>query len=223
MPRLPRNAAGGRPAAALALLTTGLMGLTGCSGNRGDELGHNAPTRVPTTPEALAYVAATHTGTPDTAGPDDFAPFDAFTDGHVAAILRYNTTRDSYGDNVTITVGTLKDDELLDCDTTIGLYTQRCVETPDGTLRWNLPDPEEDPGGIFVFVDKTEHGEDPASHVVVATYSGLLITADPRTLELPGHRRQPLRPRQRPRVDTTTTTEAERHGERLSYFTSTPD
>src|SRR5689334_25206000 len=93
----------------ILLVATALAG-TGCDDD------------VPVTPQALAYVAADHTGTPTSASSRDVDWFDAFDDDAVAAELRYHQTEDDYGDTVTVTLGTLDRPELTDCDETEGLY-----------------------------------------------------------------------------------------------------
>ena len=170
---------------------------------------------VPVTPQALAYVAAEYTGTPDTATNDLVGWFDAFEDGAVAVDLRYDQSEDGFGDSVTVTVGTLATPELLDCDATVGLYTLGCAETPDGTLRWNLDDPEEDPGGVFVLVPRSE------DQTVLVTYSGPRITADPRTLDLPVTVETVFEIANDDRIDATTSQEFVDRSADLPYWSDT--
>lgn len=187
---------------ALAVLGAGCDDDPASSGAAGD---------VPITASGLAYVAADHVGRPDTADVDDLDWFDAFADDAVAVDLRYHPTRYDPGDSVTVTLGRLRVPELLDCDATVGQYTQGCEETPDGTLRWNLYDPEEDPGGVFVLVPKS------AGQTVLVTYHGPHLKKDPRTLDLPVPVDTVFDIANDPRIDVTTSERVEDNGIDLPY------
>lgn len=164
------------------------------------------------TPGALAYVAADHAGTPDTAGTEPFDWFDAFDDDAVAVELRYHPTTNDPGDGLTVTLGRLDVPELTDCDATVGLYTQACEETDGGTLRWNLDDPEEDPGGVFVLVPKSD------GQTVMVTFNGPRLHRDPRTVDLPVSVETLFDIAHDPRIDVTTTQDVVDRGAELPYL-----
>ncbi|GAA1775851.1 hypothetical protein GCM10009795_022350 [Nocardioides hankookensis] len=188
--------------AALAVLIAGCDSDDDSTGSAGD---------VPITAPGLAYVAADHVGRPDVAGVDELDWFDAFADDAVAVDLRYHPTKNYPGDSVTVTLGTLRVPDLLDCDATVGMYTQGCAETPDGTLRWNLDDPEEDPGGVFVLVPKSD------GQTVLVTFNGPRIHRDPRKVDLPVSVDTVFEIANDPRLDVTTSEHVENNGIELPY------
>lgn len=190
--------------------TAVLLTLTGCDGDDATPTGSAGD--VPVTAGALAYVAAGYTGTPDIANVAPFDWFEAFGGDAVAVDLRYHQTKYDFGDSVAVTVGTLKVAELLDCDASVGLYTQACEETPDGTLRWNLYDPEEDPGAVFVLVPKSD------GRTVLVSSSGPHLTADPRTVDLPVTVDTLFDIAHDPRIDVTTSQEVVDRGAALPYL-----
>ena len=183
------------------LLMTGLaLAATGCDDD------------PPITAGALAYVAADHAGVPDSAGTEPFDWFDAFDDDAVAVDLRYHPSANDPGDGLTVTLGALDVPELTDCDATVGLYTQACEETPEGTLRWNLDDPEEDPGGVFVLVPKSD------GRTVMVTFNGPHLHRDPRTVDLPVSVDTVFAIANDPRIDVTTSQEVVDRGADLAYL-----
>ena len=167
---------------------------------------------VPITPGALAYIAADHAGTPDNASTDGFDWFEAFDDEALTADLHYRPTRYDPGDGLTVTLGELDVPELTDCDATVGLYTQACEETEDGTLRWNLNDPGEDPGGVFVLVPKSD------GRTVMVTFNGPKLRRDPRTVDLPVSVDTLFAIAHDPRLDVTTTQDVVDRGADLPYL-----
>lgn len=182
------------------LLVASALATTGCDDD------------VAVTPQALAYVAASYAGVPDSASARNPDWFDAFEDDAVATDLRYDRSENDVGDSVSVTVGTLDRPELVDCDETVGMYSLGCDETARGTLRWNLDDPGEDPGGVFVLVPKSD------GSTVLVTYSGPVIRKDPRTVELDVSVDTLFDIADDDRVDVTTTEETVDAGADLSYW-----
>ncbi|GAA4364403.1 chitosanase [Nocardioides caricicola] len=185
-------------------LVTGLV--TGCDDDR-----------AAITPQALAYVAAEHVGTPELATTATADWFDGFDDDAVGADLRYGRTETDYGDSVTVTIGTLARPDLTDCDRTEGLYSQGCDETSRGTLRWNLNDPQEDPGGIFVLVPASD------GQTVMVTSHGPRLTTDPREADLPVSVDTAFDIAHDDRVDGTTAQDVVDAGADLPYWSDSLD
>ncbi|WP_279235515.1 chitosanase [Nocardioides sp. SR21] len=184
------------------LLIVATLAATGCDDDE-----------VPITPQALAYVAADHAGTPASASAESLDWFDAFEDP-VIADLRYGPEKNDPGDSLTITLGTLDaETELVDCDTTEGWYTHHCVETDDGTLRWNTDDPEEDPGAVFALVPKSD------GQIVMVAFAGPRLTQDPRDVDLPVSVETLFDIANDDRIDVTTTQDVVDAGAELDYWT----
>lgn len=167
---------------------------------------------VSMTAAGLAYVAADRAGTPDNASTDLVDWFEAFDDDALTVGLHYHPTRYDPGDGLTVTLGELEVPELTDCDATVGLYTLGCDETEDGTLRWNLNDPGEDPGGVFVLVPKSD------GQTVMVTFNGPKLRHDPRTVDLPVSVDTLFAIAHDPRLDVTTTQDVVDRGDELSYL-----
>lgn len=156
----------------------------------------------PTTPQALAAVVAEHLGDPDRAGEESDAAEELAGDT-VSAQL-------SYGDRgeLTIAVGERLPGHLTDCD---NQDLDGCEETDRGTLMWEARTPGEDPGVVYLVVDKEDAD-------VLIFYSGPEVAADPRELDLPISVEDLLDIGNDPRVDLTTSRASVEAGERADYW-----
>jgi len=169
--------------------------LTGC---QGEEAGD-----VPTTPRALAWLAADLLGEPSRATKDRDAA-EEFGSAGIGTEL-------GYGQQVVLSVGNDLPESLYDCD---GADTDRmdgCEETEDGVLMWEDLEPEEDPGVVYVVVPKGDSA-------VLMFGSGPDITGDPRDLDLPVSVAEMFEIANDPRVDVTTTQEAVDGGRDLDFW-----
>lgn len=164
----------------------------------------------PTTPRALAFVAAEHTGDPSSATTDTDA-VEEFQAGGVGAELRFGSDGEYDGDMLVLAVGSELDPALLDCDSPSNDFLAGCHETEHGLLMWEDEAPEEDPGVVYVAVPKGD-----ASVLVV--YAGPAISADPRDLELPISVETLFAIAQDPRVDLTTSLAAVEGGKDIDFW-----
>jgi len=168
--------------------------------------------REPTTAAALAYVAAQHAGTPASATRERDAA-EEFTTGGVGAELRYGSDGEYDGDMLVVAVGEGLDEGLTDCDAE-SQWLAGCVRTDLGVLMWEGEAPEEDPGVVYVVVDKGDTS-------ALLFYAGPSITGDPRDLNLPISTDILFAIANDPRVDLTTSAEAVHAGASLSYWHNT--
>ncbi|MBE7325466.1 hypothetical protein IEQ44_12465 [Nocardioides sp. Y6] len=163
----------------------------------------------PTTPGALAYVAAEHAGSPDRVSVMKRRDVTSlFSEGGEGAELRYGSDGEYDGDMLVVVVGQGLDPDLLDCDTERNAGADGCEHTDDGMLIWEDLTPEEDPGTLTVIVEKE-------GATVLVGYAGPTITDDPRQMELPISVDTLFAIAADPRVDATTTAEANAAGEEL--------
>ncbi|QBR91547.1 hypothetical protein [Nocardioides euryhalodurans] len=152
--------------------------------------------RVPVTARVLALVAAEHAGTPDSAERERDAA-EELTSGGVGAELRYGSDGEYDGDLLVVAVGTGLDEAMVDCDAEATEFLAGCVRTDQGTLLWEAEAPEEDPGVVYVAVDKGESA-------ALLFYAGPAITGDPRDLGMPISTETLFAIANDPRVDVTT-------------------
>ena len=165
---------------------------------------------LPTTPRALAAVAAEHAGRPSSATRDTDAAEELGKDG-VGAELRYaNADQQSDGDSLVVAVGTGLDRSYLDCDRAPE-WLAGCAEVNGGVLRWEGDAPEEDPGVVYVIVPK-------ATGAVLMFYAGPRITRDPRKLDMPISVDDLFAIARDPRVDVTTSQSALDAGAALDFW-----
>lgn len=194
---------------ALLLLATAF--LLGC-GERSEVPDTSAPEGgdVPTTARSLAHVAALHAGEPDSASSEDDAS-EEFAERGIGAELRYGSTGEYDGDVLVVAVGKGLDPALLDCDSGQNEYLDGCAVTEQGTLMWEAVAPEEDPGVVYVAVDKGDAA-------ALLFYAGPAITDDPRELDLPISTDDLFAIANDPRVDLTTSQDAVDAGAALPYW-----
>ncbi len=167
--------------------------------------------REPTTAAALAYVAAQHAGTPASAVRERDAA-EEFASGGVGTELRYGSDGEYDGDTLVVAVGKGLDPALNDCDAA-SQSLSGCVRTGRGVLMWENEAPEEDPGVVYVLVDKGDTA-------ALVFYAGPSITGDPRELDMPISTDILFAIANDPRVDVTTSAEAVDAGTGLSYWRS---
>lgn len=187
-----------------------LVALAGCGTQNGSPTEQPDGGDVPTTPRALAAVAVEYAGTPASATREEDAA-EEFAGRAVGAELRYGSDGEYDGDLLAIAVGEGLDPGLNDCDSEATAYLAGCVETDRGVLLWEAEAPEEDPGVVYVVVEK---GESEA----LLFYAGPSITGDPRDLDLPLSVETLFDIAGDPRVDVTTSQEAVESGEELPYW-----
>ena len=166
--------------------------------------------REPTTAQALAYVAAQHAGTPASAVRERDAA-EEFTSGGVGTELHFGSNGEYDGDMLMVAVGKGLEPDLIDCDAEMSHSLAGCVKTGEGTLMWEDEAPEEDPGVVYVLVDKGETS-------ALVFYAGPSITGDPRELEMPISTDILFAIANDPRVDVTTPAEIVDAGADLSYW-----
>jgi hypothetical protein len=171
-----------------------------------DPVGGNEPT----TARALAAVAAEHAGTPDSAEEEDDAA-EEFGSGGLGVELRYGSDGEYDGDILVVAVGKDLDPALTSCDARAE-YLAGCVTTAEGTLLWETEAPEEDPGVVYVAVEKK------ARTSVLLFYAGPRITGDPRELDMPVPTEVLFAIANDPRVDLTTSAAAVDAGAGLPYW-----
>jgi hypothetical protein len=164
----------------------------------------------PTTPQALAHVAAEHAGVPDTAVRDSDATEEYQPTG-VGAELRYGSTGEYDGDMLVVAVGTGLDLAMTDCDAPATEHLTGCEETDQGVLMWEGEAPEEDPGVVYLVQQKGDAQ-------VLMFYAGPSITGDPRELDMPISVETLFAIANDPRVDVTTSESAVRAGQDLDYW-----
>lgn len=192
------------------------LALTGC-GNTTQASPTNAAGSgsEPTTARALAYVAAEHAGAPDSAARERDAA-EEFSSGGIGTELRYNSDGEYDGDQLVVATGRGLDPALVDCDAKETQSLAGCITTDQGTLMWEDETPKEDPGVVYVFVDKGETG-------ALLFYSGPSITGDPRELRMPISTEVLFAIANDPRVDVTTSDEAVAEGADLSFWEAGAD
>lgn len=193
------------PAALLALA------LSSCGNNpqaSPTEAGGGGP--EPTTARALAYVAAEHAGTPASAVRERDAA-EEFASGGIGAELRYGSVGEYDGDMLVVAAGKGLDPALLDCDAEETQSLAGCMSTDQGMLMWEDEAPEEDPGVVYVLVDKGDTA-------ALVFYAGPSITGDPRELDMPISTEVLFAIANDPRVDVTTSAEAVVAGADLSFW-----
>lgn len=169
----------------------------------------------PTTARALAYVAAEHAGTPDSAVRERDAA-EEFTSGGVGTELRYGSDGEYDGDMLVVAAGSGLDPSLIDCEAEATESLAGCITTDQGMLMWENEAPEEDPGVVYVVVDKGEGA-------ALVFYAGPSITGDPRKLDMPISTEVLFAIANDPRVDTTTSDEAAAAGADLSFWQGPTD
>lgn len=221
-PSLPRAAVRRRPRTirddlrtphrSLALPATLLvLALTGC----GDDTQPTPADAVAagserTTARALAHVAAQHAGTPSSATRESDAA-EEFASGGVGAELRYGTDGEYDGDVLVVATGRGLAPALSDCDAEEARSLAGCTVTDQGVLMWEDETPEEDPGVVYLVVDKGETA-------ALVFYAGPSITGDPRELDLPVPTDVLFEIANDPRVDLTTSAEAVDAGAELPFW-----
>ena len=192
----------------VAVLTLGLSGCGDSTSTSLTDAGVGGQER--TTAQALAYVAAEYAGTPDSAVRESDAA-EEFTPKGVGTELRYGSNGESDGDMLVVAVGHGLAPELSDCDDEVTDYLSGCMETEQGTLMWEDEEPEEDPGVVYVIVDKGDSS-------ALLFYGGPDINGDPRELDLPISVETLFDIANDPRVDVTTSAEAVEAGAGLSFW-----
>ncbi len=194
-------------------LSVGLLSLvlSGCSDDtRASPTDPAVGGHEPTTAQALAYVAAEHAGTPDSAVRERDAA-EEFKSGGVGTELRYGADGEYDGDMLVVAVGKGLEAAPVDCDAEATQSLAGCVVTDQGTLMWEDEAPEEDPGVVYVVVDKGETA-------ALLFYAGPSITGDPRELTLPISTEVLFAIANDPRVDVVTSAEATEAGADLSFW-----
>lgn len=183
-----------------AALGAATLLFTGCQGEPEEPTAGD----VPTTPRALAWLAAEHLGEPSRATVDVDAT-EEFRADAVGAELSYGG-----GQQLVLAVGRGLPARSYDCQK---ISTNGCEEVPGGVLLWEAQTPEEDPGVVYLVVPKGDA-------TVLMFASGPPITGDPRELDLPISVDEMLELAGDPRVDLTTTGEAVEAGADLDYWES---
>jgi len=172
--------------------------LVGCQAE-----GEPAAGDEPATPRALAWLAAEHLGEPSGASAERDAA-EEFGQGGIGTEL-------DYGHQVVLAVGQDLPRRLLACGAAAVERVDGCEVTDAGTLMWELEEPEEDPGVLYVIVAKED------SEVLMFS-SGPKLTGDPRDLDLPVSVDDLFDLAHDPRVDVTTTQEALEEGGDIDYW-----
>lgn len=165
---------------------------------------------VPTTAQALAFVAAEHAGTPSTATREHDAA-DEFDAKAVGTELRYGSDGEYDGDMLVVAVGQGMDKTVSDCGAETNEYLAGCLETDQGMLMWEEVAPESDPGVVYVVVDKGDT-------TALLFYAGPTITGDPRELNMPISTDDLFAIANDARVDLTTSQEAVDAGAHLPFW-----
>ena len=164
----------------------------------------------PATSRSFAAVVAEHLGEPNSAGlPTEL---DSLGDGAVGAEVRYGSDGEDDGDLVTALAATDLEGAFTDCDDDRTSSLTGCEKTPDGLLFWEDAAPEEDPGVVYVSVQKGDA-------TVVVFHSGPTIDADPRELDLKVSVDDLFTVANDPRIDVTTSQDAVDAGEAIDYWT----
>ena len=201
------------PALAVAVLTLGLpVALGGCGDStRSTPADPGGGGRAATTARALAAVAAEHAGTPDSAVEEDDAAAE-FGPGAVGTELRYGSDGEYDGDMLVVAVGEGLDPSAFGCDSPETESLAGCVRTEEGTLLWEAATPEEDPGVVYVIVEKGERA------AALMFYAGPAITGDPRELDMPISTDVLFAIAGDPRIDVTTDADTVAAGEDLPFW-----
>jgi hypothetical protein len=196
------------------LLAAPLLALTAC-GSATDAASNAPGGDKRTTPQALAYAAATHSGEPHSAGRSSEWD-DEFGGKVVATEMRYGAGAGSDGDLLSVAVGRRfsRPGYTRCADVEPGIH---CARLDEGSLLWEEEAPEEDPGNVLVVLDK---GTGKERVTVVVLYSGPTITADPRDLDLPISLDRLSAVARDARVDLTTSQDALDAGADLDYWES---
>jgi hypothetical protein len=196
----------------LALLITFLtLALTGCGTMTGTSpSGSPEGGDVPTTAQALAFVAAEHAGTPSSATRENDAA-EEFDRKAIGTELRYGSDGEYDGDMLVVAVGQGMHRTVSDCEAESNEYLAGCVETEQGMLMWEDVAPESDPGVVYVVVDKGDT-------TALLFYAGPTITGDPRELDMPISTDDLFAIANDPRVDVTTSQNAVDAGADLPFW-----
>lgn len=196
----------------LSLLLTSLtLALTRCGTTTGTSPpGSPKGGEVPTTAQALAFVAAQHAGTPSSATAENDAA-EEFDSKAVGIELRYGSDGEYDGDMLVVAVGQGMDKTMSDCDAEINAYLAGCVKTDQGMLMWEDMAPESDPGVVYVLVDKGDT-------TALLFYAGPTISDDPCELDLPISTDDLFAIANDPRVNVTTSRQAVDAGPDLPFW-----
>jgi hypothetical protein len=183
-----------------------LVALAGC-GDQTSAGSSGAAGDVPVTPQALAWLAGEHLGTPTSAEPS--AELRDLGEDTVATVVRFGSART--GHSLVVGVSPDAPSGFLDCSSGESFFDD-CQEVVDGvTLAWQEEQPEEDPGVVYLFADR--------GAATVALYQASTpITGDPRQVDLPVSVDAMVELALDPRVDLTTTQEAVDEGASLDYW-----
>jgi hypothetical protein len=185
--------------------------LTGCGATtETSPPGSPAGGDVPTTAQALAFVAAEHAGTPSSATAENDAA-EEFDSRAVGTELRYGSDGEYDGDMLVVAVGQGMDKSVSDCEAETNEYLAGCVETDQGMLMWEDVAPESDPGVVYVLVSKGDT-------TALLFYAGPTITGDPRELNMPLSTDVLFAIANDPRVDVATSQEAVDAGADLPFW-----
>jgi hypothetical protein len=201
---------------AAALVAALLVAPVGCGGATSTAEPEDATSAEPSggsepvTARALGAVAAEYAGTPDSGDTEEDAA-EELGRGAVGAELRFGSDGEYDGDALTVAVGPGPTRGLLDCDGRDAESLDGCVRTDQGVLAWEAEEPEEDPGVVYLLVDKDDGA-------ALLFYSGPTITGDPRELDLPIGVDDLFAIGGDPRVDVTTSPEAVAAGAALSWW-----
>jgi hypothetical protein len=166
---------------------------------------------VPTTPQALAWLAAQHTPSVSSAGPVDRDYVRDRGEGGVGAELRLGSTGEYDGDLVRVTVVRDPDRSLFACTGPGKDYLAGCEQVGRALLTWEAETPEEDPGVINLLLRKGDAA-------VVVFQAGPAVSRDPRRLDLAVSVDDMVAIAQDPRVDLTTTQESVDEGAAASWW-----
>lgn len=164
----------------------------------------------PATPQSFAAIIADHLGEPDSAS--EPSEVDDFGRRAVGAEVRYHSDGEYDGDLVAVLAATDVDPALTDCDAAANDYLEGCETTDEGLLFWEGETPEEDPGVVYVAVQK-------GATTVLAFHTGPVVDADPRELEAEVSVADLFDLVNDPRLDVTTSTSAVEAGAELDYWT----
>ena len=165
---------------------------------------------VPTTAQALAFVAAEHAGTPSSATGESDA-VEEFDSTAVGTELRYGSDGEYDGDMLVVAVGRGMDKKVSDCEAKTNDYLAGCVETSQGVLMWEDVASESDPGVVYVLANKGDA-------TALLFYSGPTITGDPRELNMPISTDRLFAIANDPRVNVTTSRAAVDAGADLPFW-----
>lgn len=168
---------------------------------------------VPVTAGALAYVAAEHAGQPDSATASE--DVDELGNRAVGVEMRYASDGEYDGDVLIVGVGEtdqMTEEVSADCEAEANASMDGCDQTDEGVLVWQDEEPEEDPGFLYVLVEKD-------GTTVVVGYGGPTLTQgkDPRDLDLPISVDTLFAIANDPRVDQTTSQAAIDGGQDAGY------